>query len=80
MQSGMSPPGIMMMTSGTTLNGSLKSTKQQKGRKVKGKDLSLKGSPKARMHRDLSLQGRLRLHLREVIDPKPKPSPKHVHA
>ena len=80
MQSGMSPPDTMMMTSGTTFNGSLKSMKRPRERKEKGKDLSLKERPKARMRGDLSLQGRRILHLRKVIDPNPKPNPKHEHA
>ena len=50
-----------------------------KGKKGKGKGSKPKGSPKARMRRDLSLQGCRRLHLQEVIDRNPKPNPKHVH-
>ena len=71
MQSGMGPRGTVMLTSGTTLNGSQKSMKRPKERKEKGKDLSSKGSPRTRMHRDLLLQGRRRLHLRKVTDPNP---------
>ena len=69
MQSGVSPLCIMKKTSGATLNGSQKSMKRPRLQKVKGKDLSLKGSPRERMRRDLLLQGRRSLHLRQVIDP-----------
>ena len=79
MQSGMNPLGTMMMTSGTALNGTLKRMKRPRERKVKGTDLSLKEIQRQEC-RDLSLQGRRSLHLRRVIDPNPKPNPKHEHA
>ena len=63
-----------MMSIGKRLNGRLKSMKRPRARKEKAKDLSLKRSPKARMRQDLLLQGHRRLHLREVIDPNPKPN------
>ena len=47
-------------------------------RKVKGKDLSLKGSLKARMRRDRLLQGHHSLHRRQETDPNPNPNPKHA--
>ena len=56
------------------------SMRRPRERKEKGKDLNPKGSLKARMRRDLLLQGRRRLHPQEVTDPNPKPNPKHVHA
>ena len=48
--------------------------------KGKGSKRKVKGSPTERMRRDLLLQGHRRLHRREVIDPNPKPNPKHAHA
>ena len=70
---------MTMISIGKRLLGRLKS-KGPRARKEKGEDLSLKGSPKARVRQDLLLQGHLRLHLREVIDPNPKPNPRRAHA
>ena len=75
MQSGMNPLAPMEMTSGMTINGSQTSMKRPKGRKVKGKDLSLRESPKERMCRDRLLQGPHSLHLRKETDPNPKHAP-----
>ena len=71
MLSGMNPPGSMERMSGMKLTGSLKSMKRPTERKEKGKDPNLKESPKARMCRDLLLQGSL--HPQKVTDPNPKP-------
>ena len=69
MLNGKSPHGPMRMKSGMVLNGSLKSMKRQR---AKEKDLSLKRSPRARMHRDLSLRSLRSLHRRRATDPNPE--------
>ena len=51
------------------INGSQRSMKRLRERKVKGKDPSLNGSPKASMRRDRILQGHHSLHLRTETDP-----------
>ena len=61
----------MRMMSGMTINGTQRSMERPREREVKGKDLSLKGSPKARMCRDRLLQGHHSLHLRKETDPNP---------
>ena len=80
MPSEMNPTGMAKMMSGMTNKGSQRSMKRPRERKEKGKDLSLKGSPKVRMYRDRLLQGHHSLHLRKETDPNPKPNPKHAPA
>ena len=80
MQSGPILPGPMRMMSGMNIHGSQRSMKRLRERKEKGKDLSLKGSPRARMRRDRLLQGQHSLHLRKETDPNPNPNPKHALA
>ena len=70
----------MKKSNGMNLNGRLKSMKRPRERKEKGKDLSPKGSPRARMHHGLSHLDRHSLNLRKETDPNPKPNPKHAHA
>ena len=53
MSNGKSPHGPMRMKSGmSSKGGNQRSMKRPSARKEKGKDLSLEGSPRARMHRD----------------------------
>ena len=80
MLSGTSPLGPMRKRSGLIINGSLKSMKSPRARKEKGKDLSQRGSLRARVPRDRLLQGPHSLHRRKVSDPNPKPNLKHDNA
>ena len=80
MLSGMSLLGIAKKKNAMTLNGSQKSMRRPRARKEKGKALSRKVSPKARMPRDRLLQDLHSLHRRRVTDPNPNPNPKHAHA
>ena len=76
MSSGKSQPGPMRMTS----NGSQRSMRRLRARKEKGRDPSLKGSPRARMHRDQLPRGHHGLHRLKETDPNPPPSMKHAPA
>ena len=80
MSSGKCPPGLMKTMNGVTINGSLKSMKRPRVRKAKGKVLSQRGSPRARVLQDRLLHGLHSPHRRKEIDPIPKPNLKHTHA
>ena len=74
MPSGLRLHGSKMRSSGKTLSGRLRSMKRPRARKIKWRDLSQKGSLKARRRRDLLLPGHRRLHLRgDRSQPKAKP-------
>ena len=73
MPSGMTPPG-KKKSNGRSSHERLKSMKLPRARKVKGRDLNLKESLRARVHRDRSHQDRLSPRLLEMTDPNPKPN------
>ena len=80
MSSGKSPHGPTRMKSGMNSNGSQRSMKHLRARKVKGKDLSLKGSLKARMRRDRLPRDLHGLHRQRETNPNPSPNMKHAPA
>ena len=68
MLNGKSLRGSTRMKSAMTNNGSQRSMRHPRARKEKEKDLSLKGSPRERMHRDRLPRGHRSLHsLKETV-------------
>ena len=79
MRNGMNLHGIVKKKNVLTINGSQKSMRRPKVRRVKeealGRKASLKGRPQDRLLQDLHS-----LHRRSLSDPKPNPNLKHAHA
>ena len=75
MSSGRNPFGPVKKTNGMIISGSLKSMKRPKARKEKGKDLSPKRGPRARILHGRLLQDLRSPHRRRETDPIPKPKP-----